>query len=186
MPRPVGDAVRLARQACVGLLEIVRQEAVEVLNAMLKEYGVVVERVRTKDYRFNPEYIRAIESKVKADAEVERLRSEKEEKVREFEIRVAEKQAEVNERIASIDAQFEQTKMMADAYYEKQKLLAEAIKAELLLILTDVDKVYINYGTPKQKALNKVSPTLSPKLTILNYSSVSCCFVRSVTSLSDN
>lgn len=35
--------------------------------------------------------------------------------------------------------------------------LAEAIKAELLLILTDVDKVYINYGTPKQKALNKVS-----------------------------
>jgi carbamate kinase len=35
--------------------------------------------------------------------------------------------------------------------------LAEAINAELLLILTDVDKVYINYGTSNQKALNEVS-----------------------------
>ena len=35
--------------------------------------------------------------------------------------------------------------------------LAEAINAELLLILTDVDKVYLNYGTPQQKALDKVS-----------------------------
>jgi len=35
--------------------------------------------------------------------------------------------------------------------------LAEAIDAELLLILTDVDKVYINYGTNNQKALNKVT-----------------------------
>jgi carbamate kinase len=34
--------------------------------------------------------------------------------------------------------------------------LAEAIKAELLLILTDVDKVYINFGTPKQKALDNI------------------------------
>jgi carbamate kinase len=35
--------------------------------------------------------------------------------------------------------------------------LAEAINAELLLILTDVDKVYLNFGTSNQKALNKVS-----------------------------
>jgi carbamate kinase len=35
--------------------------------------------------------------------------------------------------------------------------LAEAINAELLLILTDVDKVYINYGASNQKALNKVT-----------------------------
>jgi len=35
--------------------------------------------------------------------------------------------------------------------------LAEAINAELLLILTDVEKVYINYGASNQKALNKVS-----------------------------
>ena len=35
--------------------------------------------------------------------------------------------------------------------------LAETINAELLLILTDVDKVYLNYGTPDQKALDKIS-----------------------------
>jgi carbamate kinase len=35
--------------------------------------------------------------------------------------------------------------------------LAEAINAELLLILTDVDKVYLNFGASNQKALNKVS-----------------------------
>jgi len=35
--------------------------------------------------------------------------------------------------------------------------LAETIDAELLLILTDIDKVYLNYGTPEQKALDNVS-----------------------------
>lgn len=35
--------------------------------------------------------------------------------------------------------------------------LAEAIKAELLLILTNVEKVYLYYGSPKQKALEDVS-----------------------------
>jgi carbamate kinase len=35
--------------------------------------------------------------------------------------------------------------------------LAEAINAELLLILTDVEKVYLHFNTPKQKALDKIS-----------------------------
>ena len=35
--------------------------------------------------------------------------------------------------------------------------LAEAINAQLLLILTNVEKVYLNYNTPKQKALDKVT-----------------------------
>ena len=35
--------------------------------------------------------------------------------------------------------------------------LAEAIDAELLLILTNVEKVYLNYNTPKQKSLDKLS-----------------------------
>jgi len=35
--------------------------------------------------------------------------------------------------------------------------VAEAIDAELLLILTNVDKVYLYYNTPKQKSLDKVS-----------------------------
>ncbi len=35
--------------------------------------------------------------------------------------------------------------------------LAEAVEAELLLILTDVEKVYLHYNTPKQKAFDKLS-----------------------------
>jgi carbamate kinase len=35
--------------------------------------------------------------------------------------------------------------------------LAETINAELLLILSDVDKVYLNYGTPDQKALDNIT-----------------------------
>ena len=35
--------------------------------------------------------------------------------------------------------------------------LAEAIKADLLLILTNVEKVFLNYGKENQKALDKVS-----------------------------
>ncbi|MCK4364708.1 MAG: carbamate kinase [Thermoplasmatales archaeon] len=35
--------------------------------------------------------------------------------------------------------------------------LAESINAELLLILTNVEKVFLNYNTPEQKALDNVS-----------------------------
>jgi carbamate kinase len=35
--------------------------------------------------------------------------------------------------------------------------LAETIKAELLLILTDVEKVFLNYGKSDQKALDHIS-----------------------------
>lgn len=35
--------------------------------------------------------------------------------------------------------------------------VAEAIDAELLLILTNVEKVFLNYKTPNQKALDKIS-----------------------------
>jgi carbamate kinase len=35
--------------------------------------------------------------------------------------------------------------------------LAEAVEAELLLILTDVDKVYLHFGTDKQKTLDHIT-----------------------------
>ena len=35
--------------------------------------------------------------------------------------------------------------------------LAEEINAELLIILTNVDRVYLNYNTPEQKPLDKIS-----------------------------
>jgi regulator of protease activity HflC (stomatin/prohibitin superfamily) len=48
-----------------------RDEKAELVKASLNElfspYGVIVERVSTKDYRFNPAYQRAIEDKKVAD-----------------------------------------------------------------------------------------------------------------------
>jgi len=35
--------------------------------------------------------------------------------------------------------------------------LAEAVEAELLIILTDVEKVYLHYNTPQQKAFDKLT-----------------------------
>ena len=37
-------------------------------------------------------------------------------------------------------------------------LLAQEIKADALLVLTDVDAVYLNWGTEEQKAIRKASP----------------------------
>src|SRR5207244_7198380 len=43
------------------------EQAKAVLNEMLTPYGVIVERVSTKDYRFNPAYTKAIEDRKVAD-----------------------------------------------------------------------------------------------------------------------
>jgi len=42
--------------------------------------------------------------------------------------------------------------------------LAESVKAELLLILTDVEYVYLNYNTSKQKRIEKITLTELKKL----------------------
>ena len=48
------------------------QRAKEVLQEMLGPLGVIIEKVLTKDYRFNPEYQKAIEDKKVADQQVQK------------------------------------------------------------------------------------------------------------------
>ena len=48
------------------------QKAKEILQKMLKPMGIIVEKVLTKDYRFNPKYQQAIEDKKVADQKVEK------------------------------------------------------------------------------------------------------------------
>jgi carbamate kinase len=43
-------------------------------------------------------------------------------------------------------------------------LLAKVVKAEVLLILTDVEKVFINYGKPNQRPLNRITIKRARKL----------------------
>ncbi len=105
-------------------------EAKDVLNNILNDYGVHVERVSTKDYRFSTDYTKAIEDKKIADQMVEKNRSEKNAVIEDYKRKLQDAVGEVNTMIAAVDGVYEQAKIEADAYYEKQQLLAQAIENE--------------------------------------------------------
>jgi regulator of protease activity HflC (stomatin/prohibitin superfamily) len=92
--------------------------------------GVVVEKVLTKDYRFNPEYQKAIEDKKVADQRVEKNKSAQRAAKEEYKRKLEEAKGEVNKMVANADGEYRRAKIEADVYYEKQQLIAEAIKTE--------------------------------------------------------
>jgi regulator of protease activity HflC (stomatin/prohibitin superfamily) len=104
--------------------------AKDVLQEVLGPMGLIVERVLTKDYRFNPEYQKAIEDKKVADQRVEKNRSAQHASLEEYKRRLEDAKGEVNKMVANVDGEYRRAKIEADAYYEKQSLLARAIKAE--------------------------------------------------------
>jgi regulator of protease activity HflC (stomatin/prohibitin superfamily) len=106
------------------------QRAKEVLDKMLGPMGIVVEKVLTKDYRFNKEYQKAIEDKKVADQQVQKNKSAQHAAREEYKRKLEEAKGEVNKMIADADGTYRKAKIEADVYYEKQQLLAEAIKAE--------------------------------------------------------
>jgi len=110
--------------------ELQSQKAKEVLQEMLGPMGIVVEKVLTKDYRFNPEYQKAIEDKKVADQQVQKNRSAQHAALEEYKRKLEEAKGEVNKMVANADGVYRKAKIEADVYYEKQKLLAEAIKKE--------------------------------------------------------
>lgn len=110
--------------------ELQSQRAKEVLQEILGPLGVTVEKVLTKDYRFNPQYQKAIEDKKVADQQVQKNRSAQHAALEEYNRKLEEAKGEVNKLIADADGTYRKAKIEADVYYEKQKLLAEAIKAE--------------------------------------------------------
>jgi len=106
------------------------QHAREVLQEILGPMGVIIERVLTKDYRFNPEYQRAIEDKKVADQRVEKNRSAQRAAQEEYKRKLEDARGEVNKMVANADGEYQKAKIEADAYYEKQSRIAEAIRAE--------------------------------------------------------
>jgi len=102
----------------------------EYLQKMFKPMGIVIEKVLTKDYRFNPKYQKAIEDKKVADQLVEKNKSAQHAAQEEYIRKLEEARGEVNGMIADVDGEFMKSKIEADVYYEKQQLLAQAIKAE--------------------------------------------------------
>jgi regulator of protease activity HflC (stomatin/prohibitin superfamily) len=106
------------------------QRAKQVLQDILGPLGITVEKVLTKDYRFNQEYQKAIEDKKVADQQVQKNRSAQHAALEEYKRKLEEAKGEVNKMIADADGTYRRAKIEADVFYEKQKLLAEAIKAE--------------------------------------------------------
>jgi regulator of protease activity HflC (stomatin/prohibitin superfamily) len=106
------------------------EEARTILNQILDRYGVIVERVSTKDYRFNPAYQQAIEDKKVADQIAEQNKSAARAATEEYLKKLEDAKGEVNKMVAEVDGRFVQAKIDADAYYEKQQRIAAAIEAE--------------------------------------------------------
>ncbi|NDY71257.1 prohibitin family protein [Desulfobacter hydrogenophilus] len=102
----------------------------EYLQKMFNPMGIVIEKVLTKDYRFNPKYQKAIEDKKVADQLVEKNKSAQHAAQEEYIRKLEEARGEVNGMIADVDGEFMKSKIEADVYHEKQQLLAQAIKAE--------------------------------------------------------
>jgi regulator of protease activity HflC (stomatin/prohibitin superfamily) len=105
-------------------------KAKEVLQEILGPMGIVVEKVLTNDYRFNPEYQKAIEDKKVADQQVEKNKSAQHAATEEYKRKLEEAKGEVNKMVADADGQYLRDKIEADVYQEQQQLLAKAIQAE--------------------------------------------------------
>ncbi len=100
------------------------------LNQVMTPYGIVIERVSTKDYRFNPAYQQAIEDKKVADQVAEQNKSATKAAQEEYLKKLEEAKGEVGKMIAEADGRFRQAQIEADAYHEQQERFAAAIEAE--------------------------------------------------------
>ena len=127
------------------------------LNAMLAPFGIVVERVGTGDYRFNPEYSRAIEERKVADQTTEKAKSETRAVEKEYLTRVETAKGEVARTKAKADGEFERAKIEADAEFEKQKQIAEAIRAEGIADAEGVRKMNAALSAPGGEAVVKLA-----------------------------
>ncbi len=117
------------------------ENVVTALNKVLDKYGVIVESVLPKDYRFNPAYQKAIEDKKIADQKAERFKSEANATVEEYNQKVELAQGQVNEMVAESDGEYEKERIKADAYYEQQSRIAKAIQAEAVAEAEGIEKM---------------------------------------------
>jgi len=129
-PRDIFGELKTEEFYVAGGRELQAQRAKEILHEILDPMAVIVEKVLTKDYRFNPEYQKAIEDKKVADQRVEKNKSAQSAAREEYKRKLEEAKGEVNKMVADADGEYRRAKIEADVYYEKQELLAQAIKAE--------------------------------------------------------
>ncbi len=106
------------------------EEVKKVLNDILSSYGIVIDRINLGNYKFKPEYEKAIEDKKVADQEAEKTKSETAAKFAEFETLVETAKADVAKMREKADGEYRRAVIEADAVFAKQQRIAEAIIAE--------------------------------------------------------
>ena len=97
---------------------------------MLNPYGVIIDEVLPKTYRFNEAYQKAIQSKKVANQQVEKNISATKAAKEEYIKRLEDAQGNVNQMVAQADGNFTRDKIEVDAYYEQQQKIAQAIERE--------------------------------------------------------
>lgn len=106
------------------------EKAQAALNAVLTQFGVHVESVSTKDYRFNSEYQKAIEDRKVADQTAEKFKSETHAATEEYQKKLEQAKGQVNQMTAKADGEYRRAEIEADAYVQQQGKRAQAIRAE--------------------------------------------------------
>ena len=105
-------------------------KAKDILNEMLQSYGVVIEKVWTRSYRFNESYMKAIQEKLVAEQQklqnIAATKATEEEYIRKNEEAIGE----VNRLKAEADGAYKQALVKADAYHQRMEKRSEAILAE--------------------------------------------------------
>jgi regulator of protease activity HflC (stomatin/prohibitin superfamily) len=140
-----------------------------VLNEILQPYGVILERVSTKDYRFNDAYQDAVEARKVADQIAEQNKSAAKAAEEEYLKKLEEAKGEVNKMVAEADGRFRQAQIEADAYYQQQQRIAEAIEAEGIAQakgITEMNKALAGSGGEVMVKL-KIAEALAGKKIIL-------------------
>ncbi len=106
------------------------ENARQGLQAILGEYGIIVENVALMDYRFNAEYQMIITNKKIADTKTKTLVSEKDSTVELNKKLLQDALGEVNKAIAQANGKYQEAVLGADAYFQQQTNLAAATIAE--------------------------------------------------------
>jgi regulator of protease activity HflC (stomatin/prohibitin superfamily) len=117
------------------------EKAKQGLQAILSEYGIIVENIALMDYRFNAEYQAIITNKKIADTKTKTLISEKDSTIELNKKLLQDALGEVNKAIAQADGQYQEAVLAADAYYQQQTNLAGATIAEGMAEAASIKKM---------------------------------------------
>lgn len=106
------------------------EEAKEGLQAIYKDYGLILERVAVLDYRFDPDYLKVITDKKIAEARTSETRAEIEAQREANKKLLNESEGQVKAMIAAMQGRYSNTVSAADADYDQKRFLAAAILIE--------------------------------------------------------